>query len=444
MSVHQPLEPIRPGGGLRRLRRGEVSVAAGTLCSYPQFVVQLRAEIDRARAADTSVLAARIQFQPLPGTTADVARAQELPDEVIDRLRGVHDGLRVAVLSPTEAVVLVPALARRADGETLATALHATLSPPLTGIGLDHHLVPVVGAAVLDHENDSAELLLEAARLAATDGVDGSGAFMAHPYHRVRHDRRRAKEDDLRRVVADTAIGVELQPAYRLATGELEAFEAFARWTRPDGRPVPPAEFIPLAVDTGLLHRLSRQVMARALVAASAWDRRADATAVTVWFNVTPDEVRHPLFGEAVTAALEIDKRLTVGLELGPVPPSLDARDVYRTLTDLVARGARLAAGDFGVGAANLDSLARLPFDSVKVPGALVRHLVADERATAVVEHLVALAGLHDLEVTAQCVETEAQAVLVTEAGCDLGQGYHFAPPSASVGDAPDRIGDAA
>jgi len=235
-SVQKNVEPIRPGGGLRRLRQGDIAGRSSSpSCSYPQLIAKLSADIEAAKAEDESLLLVKLAYKPLPGTTEDAARAHQLPDEVLDRVAEIHDDIKIAVLSPSEAIVLLSGLKRRADGDELATALRNALVAPIQLNGIPHHLSPMVGAAVLDQENGEVEELLEAARLAFTEADPAKlPVSMFHPYQRTRLKRRSKRENLLHDAVRSHQITCDLQPAYDLETGRLVAFEAFAR-LRPEG-----------------------------------------------------------------------------------------------------------------------------------------------------------------------------------------------------------------
>ncbi|MEM7275989.1 MAG: EAL domain-containing protein, partial [Actinomycetota bacterium] len=226
-------------------------------------------------------------------------------------------------------------------------------------------------------------------------------------------------------------IGVALQPAFDLSGDELVAVEAFARWIRVDKGPVPPFEFVPLAKELGVGHLLSRQVLRRSIeLIEEARDGDADVLReVTLWLNVSPDDVVHPEFMAIIRDAIETDDGITIGLELSP-SPATDARDVHEILKRLVSRGARVAIGDFGIGNANLTVLQQLPFDAVKLDRALIRQIAGSSDAADLVGALIDMAELLGLETTAQGVETEAQRDVVAGLGCAIGQGYHFAEPT--------------
>ncbi len=430
------VEPIRRGGGMRQLRQGNLRRTedrSTTVLGRSQFQGVLQAEIERAINDELTLLIMRANIRPFPGACDDDLGPRELPGEFVERLLECHEHIRLVVTSPSELIMLVPSLRRRPDGEELVSSLLESLNAPIEVDGLPHHLSPTIGAAMLDHESPSADLLIDGARLALAECDAKNPGMIFHPYQRVRHDRRKEIESDLRAAVLNQEIGSALQPAFDLETGSLVAFEAFARWNRPNKGPVPAIEFVEMARDLGIDHFLGRQVLNRSLdtlVEVLDGSGSVEGEAVTLWLNVSPNEVLHPEFVATIIAAMGVDDRIRVGLELSPSPPS-DARDVHQNLKRLVARGARVAIGDFGIGNANLTVLQQLPFDAVKLDRALIRQIAGNEAAAEMVKALVEMASLLDLETTAQGVENGSQLEVLSSLGCRIGQGYHFGEPSA-------------
>lgn len=438
-QTNHHIEPIRPGGGMRRLRQGNLrrkEDQSTTVVSRMQFHGLLQAEIERALGDELTLIVMRVRLRALPGSGDDGFAGQDLPVEMVERLEQCHEHLRAAVASSGELMMMVPSLRRRPDGEELVSAVIEALSTPIEVGGLPHHLSPAIGAAMLDHESPSAELLLDGARLALAECDSSNPGMIFHPYQRVRHDRRKEIEGDLRAAVLKEDITAALQPAFSIETGDLVGFEAFARWNREGKGPVPAIEFVHMAHDLGIDHFLSRQVLNRSLGTLSETLDQApekNAKDLTLWLNVSPDEVLHPEFVSTIVSAMGADERINVGLELSPSPPS-DARDVHQSLKRLVARGARVAIGDFGIGNANLTVLQQLPFDAVKLDRALIRQIAGNDAAADMVRALIEMATLLGLETTAQGVENQAHLDVLQRLGCELAQGYFYGEPTNDVG----------
>jgi EAL domain-containing protein (putative c-di-GMP-specific phosphodiesterase class I) len=437
IDTQHTVEPVPTRGGLRRLRRGELESNGGsgeTLVGRARFLAALEAEMRRALLDDHTLAVAAIRIRPLPGTALSDPRSADLPAELLTRVRSVNGNIRVSFRDDDQLLVLIPSIRRRPDGEIAVHQLLEVLDIPVPVDGLDHHLTPLIGAAMLDLDNPSADLLLSGAELALAECDRLHPAMMFHPYQRVRQERREQMRHDLQQAVITERIEVALQPAFDLLTGSLVAVEAFARWPRPDRGPVPPLEFVPLAAELGVDHLVTSQVLNRAVELVARAGRRQPSAfrPITLWLNVSPDEIAHPDFASLVQGAAAGHPEVTMGIEVSP-SPSADDREAHHLLRRLAADGTRTAIGDFGIGNANLTVVPRLAFDAVKIDRALVRQIAGNRDAAAMVEFLVRLADQLQLETTAQGIESDAQLAVVTSAGCSVGQGYHFAAPTSDV-----------
>ncbi len=446
-DTEHSVEPIPARGGLRRLRQGDLDPgrppADAALLPGPGFRRAIEAEIRRCVLDDQTLMVAALTVRPpaTGGATGDGDSAggdeADLPVELLRRIRSVNDNVRVSRQTDDRFLLLIPSIRRRPDGEAVVNQLQEALDDVVVVDGLDHRLSPRIGAAMLDLDSPSSELIVEGALLALEQCDQLNPAMMFHPYQRVRQERREQLRRDLREAARAGEIEAALQPAFDLDTGELVAVEALARWDHHQRGPVPPLEFVPLAAEIGIDHLLTGHVLDRAIDLLDTVAARPTTAVrpVTLWLNMTPPEVAHTEFRRLVDRALDGHPWITLGVELSPSPPAED-RETHAILRSLAATGARVAIGDFGIGNANLTIVPRLAFDAVKLDRALVRQIAGNGDAAALVESLVGLADRLHLETTAQGVETEDQLRVVTEAGCAIGQGYHFAAPTSN----PDTI----
>lgn len=438
-QTNHTIEPIRTQGGLRRLRGGGLQAqreVTSAVLTKPQFQSTLQAEIDRALQDERTLVVAILKVQPVPGHDDHSLIPQDVPHELVERLRTVNDHARVVALSGGELMILIPSIRRRPDGEAAVHEMLEVLTPPIDLDGLDHHLRPLIGAAMLGHGSPSAELLVEGARMALGECGESRPAMMFHPYQRVRQHHQNDMQADLREAVLEEAIETALQPAYDFENDQLVAFEAFARWDRVGKGPVSPVEFVALAKEIGLGHLITRHVLRKSMQVITELQSEfgTGSDPVTLWLNVSPDDVVHPAFASLIVETLEEFDSVTVGLELSPTPDA-EAREFHVALKRLVSDGVRVAVGDFGIGNANLTVLRELPFDAVKLDRALIRQMAGSPESAGLVKNLIEMAQVLNLETTAQGIETEAQWDLLVDHRCQIGQGFYYAEPSQTFDD---------
>ncbi|WP_433537190.1 putative bifunctional diguanylate cyclase/phosphodiesterase [Micromonospora sp. CA-249363] len=241
---------------------------------------------------------------------------------------------------------------------------------------------------------------------------------------------------DLRRAVDEEQLHLEFQPIVDLATGAVRSAEALVRWRHPRLGMLPPARFLPLAEETGLILPIDRWVIHEACRAAATW--RARAPEATVAVNIAAAHLRRPDLIATVTAATAsaglAPRALTLELTESALIEGTDA--VLERLHQLRELGIQIAIDDFGTGYSSLSYLHRIPATELKIDRSFVARLGSDERAYATVEMVTRLAGAYDLAVIAEGVETERQHEAVTAIGCPRGQGYLYGRP-----DSPATVG---
>lgn len=427
-------------GGLRRLRAGlplEVSAnteepaspVSRTSKSLPQFTAEVERSLDAARAAEQTALLVRVDHRPIPQTSANTGLGRwQLHPVIEERLSALHPDLTTMALSDHQLVVFIPQLRRRDDGEQLLAKVLDAMSGDVIIDGLPHVLAPRVGGALLDHENPDAGRIFEAAEIALDETDPTHHHVLFHPYQRVRVDRQRELDVDLRAAILDHSLSVALQPAVDLATGEIVAIEAFARWTRPDKGPVATVDLIDTATSLGVLNRVGEQILQKSLFHVSDWVDAGLLGETTLWLNMTTTDVLDRHLVRTILDGTRLNDRVKVGIELSP-SSSPDAQAVISTLRALSSRGARAAIGDLGVGFSSFSEAQHLPFDSVKLDRSLMTQIAANETAADVVRHLVAISRAIGLEATAQGIEHRDQLELIRDMGCRFAQGFVFTKP---------------
>ena len=238
-------------------------------------------------------------------------------------------------------------------------------------------------------------------------------------------NRQADLEAQLRTTLAAGGIDVSFQPLIDARSGAICGVEALARWVTDSGVRIGPDVFIPLAERSGLIDLLGLQVLKKSLQSAASWPD------IGLAVNVSPLQLKNPRFVKQVTDALEAagfdPGRLTIELTEGVLISNPD--QARRAIDGLKGAGMKIALDDFGSGFASIGTLRQFGFDRMKVDRSLIVALDHDQNAGAVLHATIALAKALDIPVTAEGIETEAQAMTVRLSGCDALQGYLFSRP---------------
>jgi diguanylate cyclase (GGDEF)-like protein len=239
-------------------------------------------------------------------------------------------------------------------------------------------------------------------------------------------------ETDLQRAIDEGDIGVHYQPIVALDGSTLAGFEALARWSHPTRGPVPPPQFIPLAEENGSIVTLGRQVLRAACRQMATWiEAFPTGGPHLMTVNLSGRQLEDPGLVRDVADALA-ESRLppsSLVLEITETVLMQDTDATIERLGELKALGVRLAVDDFGTGYSSLRYLRRFPIDILKMAKPFVDGLHADEEGRALARAIVDLARSLKLSCVAEGIEEPAQAEVLHDLGCDLGQGYHFARP---------------
>ncbi|MCE4222258.1 EAL domain-containing protein [Methylobacterium sp. C25] len=232
-------------------------------------------------------------------------------------------------------------------------------------------------------------------------------------------------ELDLRDAVLRSGFLLHYQPIVDAASRTVSAFEALMRWTHPLRGAIPPAEFIPLAEETGLIVALGTWALQEACREAASWPND-----LRVAVNVSAVQFAQPGLEQVVRDALSASGLSADRLELEITESVLmsDAKSVVASLHRLRDLGVRIALDDFGTGYSSLSYLRRFPFDKIKIDRSFIRD-IGDEDTAAIVRAIVGLGDRTGATVTAEGVETEEQFESVCREGCTQVQGYLFSKP---------------
>lgn len=271
---------------------------------------------------------------------------------------------------------------------------------------------------------DSLIACADAALYKAKDEGRNSVRFFESGMDAKARERRRI-ETEIRRALATDSFQLAYQPFHSLRDGRLLGFEALLRW--PEGWPQrSPADFIPVAEETGLINNVGVWVLESACRTAAKWTNQ-----VKVAVNLSPIQFRDEHIASVVKKALKNSGLAPERLEL-EVTESVwiqESDSVLNQLNQLRRLGVSIALDDFGTGYSSLAYLWKFPFDTVKIDQSFVREMESEPKAAAIVHTITSLGKILNLTITAEGVETPEQARILKEAGCDRAQGYLFGRP---------------
>ena len=428
----------------RQLRHDALHDRLTGLPNRAFFAERVRLAVERARRQREECFAVLVldldNFKAVNESLGHLA-GDELLLEVARRFaRGLRTVDMLARLGGDEFALLLENIREPSDGARVAERLQASLAEPMR-VGDDEVFASVsVGIAARGEADEPAQHYLRSADLAMYRAKErGRGQFqLFDPAMHEEAMRRLRMETDLRRALERDQLMLHYQPVVSLATGRIVAVEALLRWEHPERGMVPPAEFIPVAEEAGLICDIGRWVLRRACRQLQAWrqDHGEDAPD-SVWVNLSVKQFAQPSFARDVAQVLQElafdPQRLTLEITEGIVIENLEL--ALRTLADLRALGVRIFMDDFGTGYSSLGYLDRLSLDGIKIDRTFIGQMGAGERPLQLVRTIVALIRNLGFEPIAEGVETDEQLRALREMGCAYAQGFLF---SRAI--APDRL----
>ncbi|MGU3540014.1 bifunctional diguanylate cyclase/phosphodiesterase [Methylobacterium sp. A54F] len=342
--------------------------------------------------------------------------------------RAVREGDLVARLGGDEFAVLKGGGVDLAGIQELAERVLDVLARPFL---IDGHVLNIgtsIGIALAPSDGETPEQLMGSADLALYGAKDdGRGRYrMFEGSMNARIQARRLLELDLRRAIARQEFTLHYQPQVDARTGAYDGAEALIRWHHPERGLVPPADFITLAEDTGLIGPLGEWVLRTACTDALAWPDH-----LTVAVNLSPVQFRDARLAATIRSILAETGLPGTRLEIEITEGSL-LQDEQRTLAilrELRTLGIRISMDDFGTGYSSLSYLRRFPFDKIKIDQSFVRQTPGDKDSAAIVRAIATLGASLGMKTTAEGVETDAQSSFIAGEGCDQLQGYLISRP---------------
>jgi diguanylate cyclase (GGDEF)-like protein len=314
-----------------------------------------------------------------------------------------------------------------ATAERIAEALQGAVSGDMVIDGHHLHVGLSIGIAIFPTDGNNASTVLANAD-AALYRAKGEGRgtirfFEADMDKRLRE--RRALQHDLRSAIERGQLSLHYQPQVRM-DGSVIGFEALVRWFHPERGTVPPATFIPLAEESGVIIPIGQWILREACREAASWPRP-----LQIAVNLSPVQFRHgdlpglvhSVLLETGLAAGRLELEITEGVLIG------DFSRAVSILRRLKALGVRIAMDDFGTGYSSLSYLQSFPFDKIKIDQAFIANLDRNVQSTAIIRAVIGLGHGLSLPVSAEGVETQEQMRFLVRESCDEVQGFLFGRP---------------
>jgi diguanylate cyclase (GGDEF)-like protein len=338
----------------------------------------------------------------------------------------------VARLGGDEFAIVQTAVKASADVTDLVGRIFDAIREPYECLGHQLSADASIGIALApEHGVDLDQILKNAdmAMYAAKSAGRRTYRFF-EPEMDAQLKARRRLEIDLRQAIGDEALEVYYQPCVNLGDNSITGCEALVRWRHPDRGMVPPAEFIPMAEETGLINALGEWVLATACAEAATWPGN-----IKLAVNVSPVQFKSGTLALKIVAALAASGLPASRLELEITEAVLirDDEAALAILHQLRKIGVRIALDDFGSGYSSLSYLQRFPFDKIKIDRCFVNDIAEPGGSSCIVRAVVNIAAERRMTTTAEGVETEQQRQLLAALGCSEMQGYLFSPPKPAA-----------
>jgi diguanylate cyclase (GGDEF)-like protein/PAS domain S-box-containing protein len=350
----------------------------------------------------------------------------ELLKAVAGRIRGcLRETDLIARLGGDEFAVIQTGVRNVRDAVEFVTRIHESIRQPYRCLGHQLSTDASIGIALAPQDGTDLDQLIKNADLAMYGAK--AGGRRTHRFFEPAMDAcakaRLAMEQDLRQALVDGGFEIHYQPLVDLHRDAVTGCEALLRWRHPERGMISPAEFIPVAEDTGLIIELGEWVLKTACAEAANWPDH-----IRVAVNVSPVQLKCPTLALKIASALASSGLRASRLEI-EITEAVLIRDDETALTilhQLRDIGVRIALDDFGTGYSSLSYLKRFPFDKIKIDSCFIGDITEIDGSSAIVQAVVNIAASRNMTTTAEGVETLEQKELLRALGCTEMQGYLF------------------
>lgn len=415
---HQVYHDALTGLPNRILAQDRLSVAIAHARREGTRIVVLSLDLDNFKTVNDSL-----------GHSYGDALIQEVANRLMERFR---DADTVARLGGDEFLILLEHVEDELEAVELAERALGAFSIPFYLDGNELPVTTSVGVTMYPDDGTDPGTLMKNADMAMfqSKGQGKNSYSLFTQEMNTRIFRRLEMEKGMRHALKEGEFTVYFQPKVDIATGDVAGMEALVRWQKPDGTVISPADFIPLAEETGLIVPLGEFVLEASCKALQVFDGLGYSD-MKMSVNLSPVQFGEEGLVDMVVSSLKRNGIPPSRLELEVTESTLiiDLEASVAKLTELVEHGISIAIDDFGTGHSSLYYLKKLPIDVLKIDRSFVRDLPEDESDAQIVKTIVLMAHSLGISTVAEGVETTEQLDMMKGFGCDLVQGFYYSPP---------------
>jgi diguanylate cyclase (GGDEF)-like protein len=368
--------------------------------------------------------------------TGERLRKSLRASDVLFRTNSNEDGASLARLGGDEFTVLLSAIERNEDAAAVAERIRTSLSQPLNFNTHELYTTPSIGIAIFPEDGATEDELIKNADIAMYHAKRSGGNMYQYFSSKMTDSavRRHNLENHLRKAIERAELDLHYQPIYSIELGQFCGVESLLRWDNHELGRISPAEFIPLAEETGLIVSIGEWVLRKACLQMNAWINQG-ITLSRIAVNVSAVQLLNKHFiplVKAILAETQLDPNV---LELEVTESALisDEDSIQDTLLALKSIGVQIAIDDFGTGYSSLSRLKNFPIDRLKIDQSFIRDIEQSADKGAIAIAIIAMAEGMAMKVTAEGVETKVQLDFLKNKSCDEIQGYLMSKPLPSV-----------
>ena len=402
--------------------------------AFTEMIEEVLGATDAPRTRSHAVLVVdMLRFSRINESMGSLAGDELLITFARRLISALRAGDRLARTGGNEFGIIVALDRGSKDADLAATRIQDAMTAPFRLSELEIRVECAIGLAMVQPGQEPAELFRNA-QFAVKQAKLAGRPLTYEPREASLARRRFSIETELRRALDRDQLTLSYQPLIDLQSGQVSGFEALARWNHEDRGEIGPAEFIPVAEESGLILSLGRWAMDKAAQTLAGWDRTEGiALPLKVAVNLSAIQVARDDIAAVVSSALRSSglggDRLTVELTESSIVQ--DPGRAIRVFEALKALDATVAMDDFGTGYSSLAYLQRLPIDVLKIDRSFVSGMMADPDSVAIVRAVLSLAEALGMSTTAEGIESRELATTLAALGCASGQGFYFAKPLA-------------